>query len=97
MNLTPTIAPHMTAAISAQLTGPIALWARKGTKQRPKQLRAFGYAWVSLILISAVSAVFIRDYRLPNINGYTAIHLLAIAIFVSLLVAFFTFYSKAIS
>lgn len=76
MLLTPVIAVHATAAIGALLTGPIALWARKGATQRPKLHRAFGYAWVTLMLITAVSAVFIHDSHLPNVAGFTPIHLL---------------------
>lgn len=76
MQLTPVIAVHMTAAIGAVLTGPVALWARRGRQQRPKLHRAFGYAWVTLMLITAISAVFIRDRSLPNLAGYTPIHLL---------------------
>ena len=33
MQMTPIIAVHMTAAILAVVTGPDALWARKGTNQ----------------------------------------------------------------
>ena len=76
MQLTPLIAVHMTAALTAIAIGPIALWARKGATQRPKLHRAFGYAWVTMMLVASVSAIFIRDYRLPNIAGYTPIHLL---------------------
>jgi uncharacterized membrane protein len=76
MQLTPLIAIHMTAAIGAVLTGPVALWARKGRAQRPRLHRAFGYAWVTLMIVTAVSALFIRDFRLPNLNGYTPIHML---------------------
>ena len=76
MQLTPVIAVHMTAAIGAVLTGPVALWARKGRQQRPRLHRAFGYAWVTLMLVTAVSALFIRDHGMPNLAGYTPIHLL---------------------
>ena len=76
MQLTPLIAIHMTAALAAVATGPVALWARKGRAQRPRLHRAFGYAWVTLMIITAVSAIFIRDFRLPNLAGYTPIHLL---------------------
>jgi uncharacterized membrane protein len=65
----------MTAALGAIATGPVALWARKGAVQRPRLHRAFGYAWVTLMLSTAISALFIRDYQLPNIAGYTPIHL----------------------
>jgi uncharacterized membrane protein len=76
MQLTPLIAVHMTAALGALATGPVALWARQGRTQRPRLHRAFGYAWVTLMIIAAVSALFIRDFQLPNITGYTPIHLL---------------------
>lgn len=76
MQMTPIIAVHMTAAILALVTGPVALWARKGATQRPTLHRAFGYAWVTLMIVTAVSAIFIRDFQLPNLNGYTPIHLL---------------------
>lgn len=76
MQLTPVIAVHMTAAIGATLTGPVALWARRGRHQRPRLHRAFGYAWVTLMLVTAISAVFIRDRSMPNLAGYTPIHLL---------------------
>lgn len=76
MQLTPLIAIHMTAALLAVVTGPVALWARKGAAQRPKLHRAFGYAWVTLMVVTAVSAIFIRDRDLPNLAGFTPIHLL---------------------
>ena len=76
MQLTPVIAVHMTAALAAVVTGPVALWARRGRQQHPKLHRAFGYAWVTLMLVTAVSALFIRDHSLPNLVGYTPIHLL---------------------
>jgi uncharacterized membrane protein len=94
MQLTPLIAVHMTAALAAIAIGPIALWARRGHAhrqphgQRPRLHRAAGYAWVTLMLITAFSAVFIRDFNLPNIAGYTPIHLLVPVVLVSLFLAF---------
>ena len=88
MQLTPLIAVHMTAALTAIAIGPIALWARKGATQRPKLHRAFGYAWVTMMLVAAVSAIFIRDYRLPNIAGYTPIHIFVPVTFYYLFRAF---------
>jgi uncharacterized membrane protein len=76
MQLAPIIAIHMTAALGAIALGPVALWARKGATQRPRLHRAFGYAWVTLMMVTAISAVFIRGYNLPNIAGYSPIHLL---------------------
>jgi uncharacterized membrane protein len=88
MQLTPLIAVHMSAAIGAVLLGPVALWARKGHTQRPKLHRAFGYGWVTLMLVTALSALFIRDFNLPNIGGYTPIHVLIPASLVALVAAF---------
>ncbi|MDB5869899.1 MAG: hypothetical protein JWP96_2231 [Polaromonas sp.] len=76
MQLTPLIAAHMTAAIVATAIGPVALWARMGRIQRPRLHRAFGCAWVGLMVFTAVTALFIRDFSLPNMAGYTPIHLL---------------------
>ena len=88
MQMTPIIAVHMTTAILAVLTGPIALWARKGRRQLPRLHRAFGYAWVTLMLVAAISSIFIRDFALPNISGYTWIHLLVPVTLGTLLAAF---------
>ena len=88
MNLTPVIAVHMTAALGALAIGPLALWARSGTRPRPRLHRAFGYAWVTLMVVAALSAMFIRDHRYPNIAGFTAIHLLVPVTFATLVGAF---------
>lgn len=88
MSLNPVIAIHLCAALSALLLGPWVIWARRGAKQRPRLHRALGHAWVTLMLMAALSALFIRDFRLPNIAGYTAIHLLVPVTLVSLIVAF---------
>ena len=88
MQMTPVIAVHVTAALLAVVTGPVALWARRGRIQHPRLHRAFGYAWVTLMLVTAVSALFIRDRELPNIAGYTPIHLLVPVTLVSLFGAF---------
>ena len=88
MQFTPLIAVHMTAALGAVALGPVALWARKGAIQRPKLHRAFGYAWVTLMVLAAVSAIFIRDFGLPNLAGYTPIHLLIPYTLFSIVMAF---------
>ncbi|WP_309679142.1 DUF2306 domain-containing protein [Polaromonas sp.] len=88
MQLTPLIAIHLSAAITATVIGPIALWARKGRTQRPKLHRAFGYAWVTMMLTTTISALFIRDFTLPNIAGYTPIHLLVPFTLLQLFIAF---------
>jgi len=88
MQMTPVIAVHMTAALLALVTGPVALWARRSHQQHPRLHRAMGYAWVTNMVITAISAMFIRDWALPNLAGYTPIHLLVPVTLVSLVVAF---------
>ena len=79
LQITPLVAVHMTAALLAIATGPVALWARKGVTQRPKLHRAFGYAWVTLMLVTAVSALFIKAEVLPLFAGMGPIHALSFA------------------
>ena len=88
MHFTPLIALHATAALLAVLTGPVALWARHGRITRPRLHRMFGYAWVVLMVITATSAIFIRDFGLPNVAGFTPIHLLVVVTAAYLFAAF---------
>ena len=88
MDMSPTIAIHISAALGAVASGPVALWARRSGAQRPRLHRAFGYAWVTLMLVAATSGIFIRDFRLPNINGFTLIHLLIPVVYSMLVLAF---------
>ncbi len=88
MQLTPVITIHMSAAIFATAIGPVALWARLGRQKHPKLHRAFGYAWVTLMMVAAVSAIFIRDFHLPNLAGFTPIHLLIPVTFGLIILAF---------
>ncbi len=74
--LTPLIAVHASAAIAATVIGPFALWARLGLRQRPRLHRALGYAWVTLMIVTAVSAIFIRNGSLALVAGFSPIHLL---------------------
>ncbi|MBT9463154.1 DUF2306 domain-containing protein [Hydrogenophaga sp.] len=94
MQLTPLIAIHMAAALAAVVIGPVALWARRGHahqvagSQRPRLHRAAGYAWVTLMLVTAISAIFISDPVMPNIAGFSAIHLLIPVVLGMLFLAF---------
>ena len=88
MQMSPVIAVHLSAATAAIAIGPVALWARLSRQQRPRLHRAFGYAWVTLMLATAISALFIRDFRLPNLGGYTPIHLLVPITLITLAGAF---------
>jgi uncharacterized membrane protein len=76
MQITPVIAIHMAAALAAVAIGPVALWARKGRAQRPRLHRAAGYAWVTLMVAVAVSAIFISGNQGPRLGGFGLIHLL---------------------
>ncbi len=76
MQMSPVIAVHLSATLTALVIGPIAMWARLGKTKRPWIHRAIGYGWVSMMIVSAISAIFIRDYGLPNVWGYTLIHLM---------------------
>ena len=58
--------------------GPFAIWARRGATVRPRLHRILGYVWVIVMVAAAVSAMFLRDYHLPNIWGYTPIHLFVV-------------------
>ncbi len=92
MQVTPVIAVHMTAALAALVVGPLALWARQGRATRPMLHRAAGYAWVTLMVLTALSAVFIRNHQSFNIGGFTWIHLFIPTLLVAL---FFAFYKLA--
>lgn len=76
MQLTPLIAFHMSSAIAATSVGALTLWARSSGSPRPLLHRIAGYAFVLLMLGTAISALFIRDFSLPNWSGFTPIHLL---------------------
>ena len=88
MQLTPTIAIHMSAALTALALGPVVLWARLGATIRPRWHRALGYAWTTCMVAAAISALFIRSFDLPNVWGYTPIHLLVVLTAFSLFKAF---------
>ena len=83
MTLTPVIAVHVSFALGALVLGPVALTARKGSPLH----RASGYAWVVLMLGAAISSAFIRDFRLPNLMGYTPIHIFTVATIVGVTAA----------
>lgn len=76
MSLTPLIALHLSVALAAVVIGPFAFWARLGRTVRPRWHRALGYAWFSCMAVTVLSALFIRSHDLPNIAGYTQLHLL---------------------
>jgi uncharacterized membrane protein len=83
--LTPLIATHMGAALLALVIGPVVLWSRRGQGRvapgrpggpRPGLHRALGMLWVLMMVVAAFTAAFIRSVNLPNIAGFSPIHLL---------------------
>ena len=72
----PLIALHLTTALLALLVGIVVMLRRKGNFNH----KVAGWAWVGLMAVTAVASVFIRDYGMPNIAGYTPIHLFTIAV-----------------
>ena len=76
----PLVFLHLIAAIAALLLGIAILTRRKGTFSH----RTLGWSWVVLMATAAVSSVFIRDYRIVNIAGYTPVHLLTVTVAVLL-------------
>lgn len=74
--LSPAVAIHLTAALLATAIGPVALWARMGKAQRTRLHRAAGYAWVTLMVVTALSALFISGDKGPRLAGFGPIHLL---------------------
>ena len=93
MQITPVIAIHLAAALAATAIGPVALWARKGATQRPRLHRAAGYAWVTLMLATAISAIFISGGNGPRWGSFGLIHLL-IPVTLGLLVVSFVYLAR---
>ena len=65
---------HLCAAAAALLLGGVILARRKGTPDH----RLLGWAWVALMGCAVIASAFMRDYRMPNIAGFTPIHLLTV-------------------
>lgn len=88
--LSPLLTIHIFAALSAVLLGPFAIWARLGLHKHPKLHRAFGYVFVAMMLVTAVSAIGIRGVSdtIPRWNGYSPIHLLIFVVLFSVFGAF---------
>jgi len=72
----PVVFFHLVTAMAALLLGIVILTRRKGTSHH----RALGWTWVLLMGSSAVATAFIRGYHLPNLAGFTAIHLFTVGV-----------------
>lgn len=71
---------HLVTALAALVLGGVLLARPKGTRSH----RALGWAWVLLMGSTALATAFIRDYRLPNLAGFTPIHVFTVLTAVSL-------------
>lgn len=68
----PVIVLHLSAAVAATVLGALLLWFPKGTANH----RAWGWTWVCLMAVTALTSVMILDRGMPNIGGFTPIHVL---------------------
>jgi uncharacterized membrane protein len=82
-HLTPVIAVHLGLALGALVLGPLALSVRKAGPLH----RVSGYAWVTLMLGATISSAFIRDFRLPNLMGFTPLHIFTVVTLAGLIAA----------
>lgn len=80
LNRHPQVFFHMVCAMGALAVGGVVLSRRKGTADH----KALGWAWVALMGSAAVTSAFIREYRLPNLWGFTPIHLFTLTVAVTL-------------
>jgi len=76
----PLIFFHLATAFAALLLGLLMLLRRKGTRSH----RLLGWTWVVLMAATALASAFIRDHRMPNLHGYTPIHLFTVTVAVML-------------
>jgi uncharacterized membrane protein len=75
----PVIFVHLVSALAALVLGGFILSRRKGTINH----RVFGWTWVMLMAVTAISSAFIHGGNLPNLAGFSPIHVLTV--FVALL------------
>jgi uncharacterized membrane protein len=71
---------HLVTAFGALVIGTVVMLRRKGTGSH----RALGWAWVLLMGSTAIASAFIRDYRLPNVFGFTPIHAFTVLVAINL-------------
>lgn len=72
----PLIFFHLCTALAALVLGIFIMLRRKGSASH----KALGWAWVALMGSTAVASGFIRDYKLPNLLGYTPIHIFTVTV-----------------
>ena len=70
---------HALAAIAAFFLGLWLLFGRKGTPSH----RLLGRIWVGLMLVTAISTLWMRSIFAVNLHGYGPIHILSVVTIVS--------------
>jgi uncharacterized membrane protein len=76
----PVVFFHLVTAASALVLGIVIMTRRKGTGSH----KALGWTWATLMASTALASVFIRDYGLPNVAGFTPIHAFTVLVLVGL-------------
>lgn len=82
-SLPPLVLVHLTFASAAVMLGPAALWARKGSRGH----RGLGYAWVTVMAGTALSAFFMRSTGKLQLFGFSPIHVLGVVTLVGVIAA----------
>lgn len=72
----PLIFVHLLSALGALAVGAVVLARRKGTTSH----RAIGWTWVVLMGTATVTSAFMLDRGMPNVAGFTPIHLLTVTV-----------------
>ena len=75
----PVVALHLVAMLSATVLGAVILTRRKGTHGH----RTLGWTWVVLMATAAITSLFIRGGKLPNLGGWSPIHLLTLTVLIT--------------
>jgi len=70
----PHILIHALAAAAALLVGIVQFAGAKGTHAH----RLLGWTWIALMGVVAATSVLIRDRGMPNLAGFTPIHLFTV-------------------
>lgn len=75
----PVVALHLFAALLATVVGAVLLTRRKGTGGH----KTLGWTWVVLMATVALTSLFIRGGKLPDIAGWSPIHLLTLTVLIT--------------
>ena len=72
----PVVLLHLGCALGALALGGVVLWGRKGSGTH----RWMGRTWVALMAGAALSSAFIRGGGMPNLGGFSPIHVLTLLV-----------------